>query len=96
MVEDYLPRGQRHKERWRSGMQIVEMISQLQALQAAHGDIPVWLHDPDTGWVMDITLACTTAMDDYGSDAPGPLHVAIESSYTDERYRVPDAVRKKA
>jgi hypothetical protein len=64
------------------------VVATLQALIAEHGDLPVWLTDPDTGWILDIDLEYTTCMDGKGYDMDTAVaHIAIESGY-EQRFRV--------
>ena len=35
-------------------MKISELIEELESLKDIHGDLPVCLEDPDTGWLLKI------------------------------------------
>jgi hypothetical protein len=63
-------------------MKARHVIETLQALIAAHGDIEVYLEDPDTGALLDIELGYNDLPDSKGYRLlPKVPHLAIMSGY---------------
>jgi hypothetical protein len=59
-------------------MQISRLVAALQAIQAAHGEVEVWLEDPETGWNVEMGVVVTTRRAGKGATVePGPLYVAL-------------------
>jgi hypothetical protein len=63
-------------------MMLGALVAELQAILDAYGDLPVWLHEPGEGLVLDIQLMVT---EDMAQTARMPhWHVAVLSGYTGE------------
>jgi hypothetical protein len=74
-------------------MMLSAILWQLQNLLRDYGDLPVWLEDPTTGWTLNIALDLSTVVQGRGlHTTDGPLHVRIESGYTDQYQHTVDFV----
>lgn len=56
---------------------ITQLIERLESIRAAHGNVQVYLNDPDTAWTMPI--GCTYL--DVQAAGTMPPHVTITASY---------------
>lgn len=61
-----------------------ELVTAMQAAIQEHGDLPIYLDDPDTGWVMPLIFdPAGKALRGEYPDA-GPC-MSLTAKYTDER-----------
>ena len=55
-----------------------ELVAALEALIDSHGDLPVLLNDPDTGWLLDVGVAFAP----YDKSEPDyPARIEINANY---------------
>lgn len=62
-------------------MRLSCLIAELERLRATHGDLPVWVEDADTSWLLELTVEVDTTV--YAGSSP-PLrlpHVRLCGSY---------------
>jgi len=62
-----------------------DLVEALLDLIDKHGDLPIFLDDPDTGWIMDVGVEKTAitpySLNDLGLKT-GDCYIAITSSYS--------------
>jgi hypothetical protein len=73
-------------------MTIHELIVGLQEFLVDKGNLPVWLDDPDTGWLLAISVEYQSR-EVHHSGAVIPAHLAITSSYVEGSQQQADEAR---
>ena len=61
-----------------------ELVAALQAAIQEHGDLPIYLDDPDTGWAMPLIFdpMGEALREDYPENGPC---MSLTASYADDR-----------